>query len=120
MNIQNSTQLFKKAQALLPGGVDSPARAFGAVGGQPVFIDRGEGPYMIDIDGNRYIDYVLSFGPLIRGHAHPDVVARLGDHVFGEEKERLEDVVVRDLVQHPDRFDEVLAEIAMARSLLEG
>jgi glutamate-1-semialdehyde 2,1-aminomutase len=74
MNISRSIELFAAAQELLPGGVDSPARAFRAVGGQPVFIDRGEGPYLVDVDGNRYIDYVLSFGPLIRGHAHPDVV----------------------------------------------
>jgi glutamate-1-semialdehyde 2,1-aminomutase len=79
MNIQTSIDLFSKAQTLLPGGVDSPARAFRAVGGQPVFIDRGEGPYMIDVDGNRYVDYVLSFGPLIRGHAHPEVVKALAE-----------------------------------------
>ncbi|MEM7334875.1 MAG: glutamate-1-semialdehyde 2,1-aminomutase [Chloroflexota bacterium] len=77
MNIQTSVRLFQKAQTLLPGGVDSPARAFRAVGGQPLFIDRGEGAYMIDVDGNRFIDYVLSFGPLIRGHAHPEVVTKL-------------------------------------------
>lgn len=77
MNIQTSINLFNKAKTLLPGGVDSPARAFGAVGGQPLFIDRGEGAYMVDVDGNRFVDYVLSFGPLIRGHAHPDVVSRL-------------------------------------------
>jgi glutamate-1-semialdehyde 2,1-aminomutase len=77
MNISRSIELFAAAQELLPGGVDSPARAFRAVGGQPVFISHGEGPYLVDVDGNRYIDYVLSFGPLIRGHAHPDVVAAL-------------------------------------------
>ncbi|MCI0396798.1 MAG: glutamate-1-semialdehyde 2,1-aminomutase [Chloroflexi bacterium] len=77
MKIQNSVKLFAKAQTLLPGGVDSPARAFKAVGGQPLFIERGEGAYLVDVDGNRYVDYVLSFGPLIRGHAHPEVVAAL-------------------------------------------
>ncbi len=77
MNIQKSVALFAKAQDLLPGGVDSPARAFRAVGGQPLFIDRGEGAYLLDVDGNRFIDYVLSFGPLIRGHAHPEVVEAL-------------------------------------------
>ncbi len=77
MNIQKSIELFTKAQTLLPGGVDSPARAFRAVGGQPLFIDRGEGAYLVDVDGNRFVDYVLSFGPLIRGHAHPEVVAAL-------------------------------------------
>jgi glutamate-1-semialdehyde 2,1-aminomutase len=74
MNIQKSIDLFKQAQTLLPGGVDSPVRAFKAVGGQPIFIERGVGPYLYDVDGNRYIDYVLSWGPLITGHAHPKVV----------------------------------------------
>lgn len=74
MNIQKSIALFQQAQELLPGGVDSPVRAFRAVGGQPLFIERGEGPYLYDVDGNRYIDYVLSWGPLITGHAHPMVV----------------------------------------------
>ncbi len=74
MNIQKSIELFQEAQNLLPGGVDSPVRAFRAVGGQPLFIERGEGPYLFDVDGNRYIDYVLSWGPLIAGHAHPKVV----------------------------------------------
>src|SRR5689334_518073 len=74
MNINKSVALFQEAQQLLPGGVDSPVRAFRAVGGQPLFIDYGEGPYLFDVDGNRYIDYVLSWGPLITGHAHPNVV----------------------------------------------
>ncbi len=81
MNISRSIQLFAEAQTLLPGGVDSPVRAFNAVGGQPLFIERGAGPYLFDVDGNRYIDYVLSWGPLILGHAHPDVVAALKDVV---------------------------------------
>ncbi len=74
MKIANSKQLFEDAQKLLPGGVDSPVRAFRAVGGQPLFIDHAEGPYLYDVDGNRFIDYVLSWGPLITGHAHPRVV----------------------------------------------
>ena len=74
MNIAKSISLFQQAQTLLPGGVDSPVRAFRAVGGQPLFIERGEGPYLYDVDSNRYIDYVLSWGPLIAGHAHPKVV----------------------------------------------
>ncbi len=67
--------LFEEAKALLPGGVSSPVRAFGAVGGTPRFLVRGEGPYVWDVEGNRYLDYVLSWGPLILGHAHPEVVA---------------------------------------------
>src|SRR5215216_6501053 len=74
MNINKSISLFQEAQQLLPGGVDSPVRAFQAVGGQPLFIDCGKGPYIYDVDGNRYIDYVLSWGPLITGHAHANVV----------------------------------------------
>jgi glutamate-1-semialdehyde 2,1-aminomutase len=77
MIIQKSKDLFQQAQTVLPGGVDSPVRAFRAVGGQPLFIERGEGPYLYDVDGNRYIDYVLSWGPLILGHAHPEVIAAI-------------------------------------------
>jgi len=77
MNIHKSVELFKEAAALLPGGVDSPVRAFRAVGGQPLFIQRGEGAYLYDVDGNRYIDYVLSWGPLILGHARQEVVVAL-------------------------------------------
>jgi glutamate-1-semialdehyde 2,1-aminomutase len=77
MNIENSVKLFSQAQDLLPGGVDSPVRAFRAVGGQPLFIERGDGPYLFDVDGNRFIDYVLSWGPLILGHADREVVKAL-------------------------------------------
>ncbi|MCP4164421.1 MAG: glutamate-1-semialdehyde 2,1-aminomutase [Chloroflexi bacterium] len=72
-----SNELFDRAQNLMPGGVSSPVRAFRAVGGQPLFIERGEGATIYDVDGNRYIDYVLSWGPLILGHAHPDIVSAL-------------------------------------------
>lgn len=80
-NIPNSIALFAEAQTLLPGGVNSPVRAFRAVGGQPLFIKKGAGPYLFDVDGNRYIDYVLSWGPLILGHAHPRVVAALQEAI---------------------------------------
>src|SRR5438445_6626220 len=69
-----STAAFEQACRVIPGGVNSPARAFGAVGGQPIFMARGEGPYLFDLDGHRYLDYVGSWGPLILGHAHPRVV----------------------------------------------
>ncbi|HMA36310.1 MAG TPA: glutamate-1-semialdehyde 2,1-aminomutase [Chloroflexia bacterium] len=72
-----SAALFAEAQRLLPGGVNSPVRAFRGVGGIPRFIERGAGPYLYDVDGNCYIDYVLSWGPLILGHAAPPVVAAL-------------------------------------------
>ena len=69
-----SQQLFDLAQQSIPGGVNSPVRAFKAVGGTPVFFDRAEGAYMFDADGNRYIDYVLSWGPMLLGHGHPQVL----------------------------------------------
>ncbi|MCC6179787.1 MAG: glutamate-1-semialdehyde 2,1-aminomutase [Chloroflexi bacterium] len=69
-----SAELFERAQHVLPGGVNSPVRAFKAVGGSPVFIKRGSGCYVEDVDGNRYIDYLGSWGPLILGHAAPPVV----------------------------------------------
>jgi glutamate-1-semialdehyde 2,1-aminomutase len=72
-----SDQLFAEALDLLPGGVSSPVRAFRAVGGSPLFVERGKGAYLVDVDGNRYVDYVLSWGPLILGHAHPRVVSAL-------------------------------------------
>ena len=81
MKFEKSIALFNQAKQILPGGVSSPVRAFRAVGGQPLFIDRAEGPYLIDADGNRFIDYVLSWGPLILGHADPDVVAALEEAV---------------------------------------
>ena len=69
-----SAAAFDRACRVIPGGVNSPARAFGGVGGQPVFIARGEGPYLFDLDGNRYLDYCASWGPLILGHCNPRVV----------------------------------------------
>ena len=69
-----STRLFQRARALFPGGVNSPVRAFRAVGGEPRFLVRGRGAYVEDADGNRLVDYVLSWGPLVAGHAHPAVV----------------------------------------------
>ncbi|HEX3274079.1 MAG TPA: glutamate-1-semialdehyde 2,1-aminomutase [Gemmatimonadales bacterium] len=70
-----SERLFAAAQQVLPGGVNSPVRAFRSVGGTPRFIARGEGAWLVDADGNRYVDLVLSWGPLILGHAHPEVLA---------------------------------------------
>ncbi|QDU89869.1 Glutamate-1-semialdehyde 2,1-aminomutase [Pirellulimonas nuda] len=74
-----SADAFAKARRLMPGGVNSPARAFGAVGGEPIFIDRAEGAYLWDIDGARYIDYIGSWGPMILGHAYPPVVEAVRD-----------------------------------------
>ena len=68
-----SEALFERAQTRIPGGVNSPVRAFKAVGGTPRFMERSDGAYIFDADGNRYIDYVLSWGPMIMGHNHPQV-----------------------------------------------
>ncbi len=74
---RRSRWLYKKALKLFPGGVNSPVRAFKAVGGNPIFIDKAKGSMIYDIDGNAYIDYVLSWGPMVIGHAHPKVIAAL-------------------------------------------
>ena len=74
MNHENSHSLFQQALPLMPGGVNSPVRAFKSVGGEPFFAKRAEGPYLIDVDGNRYVDYIGSWGPMIAGHAHPSVI----------------------------------------------
>jgi len=76
-----SAELFQLAQQYIPGGVNSPVRAFKAVGGTPVFIERAAGPYLFDVDGNRYVDYVLSWGPMIAGHSHPAVLRAVRDRL---------------------------------------
>ncbi len=70
-----SRALFERAKAVIPGGVNSPVRAYRAVGGTPLFLARGEGAHFEDADGRRYLDFVCSWGPLILGHAHPEVLA---------------------------------------------
>lgn len=72
--MKHSKKLFQHAQLVIPGGVNSPVRAFRSVGGTPLFLQRGKGAWVWDADGNRYVDYVGSWGPLIAGHAHPEVV----------------------------------------------
>src|ERR1700747_1923177 len=88
-----SRDAFGRACRVIPGGVNSPARAFGAVGGQPLFIARGAGPYLYDVDGNQYLDYIGSWGPLILGPASPRVVQAIEEAVrsgatFGAPTER--------------------------------
>ena len=73
--MSHSSELFARAQQSIPGGVNSPVRAFNGVGGDPVFFTRGEGPYLFDADGNQYIDYVASWGPMITGHSNPEILA---------------------------------------------
>src|ERR1051326_1149198 len=74
MNIQKSRELFERAQQSIPGGVNSPVRAFKSVGGTPIFLQKAKGAYLYDVDGNRYIDYINSWGPMILGHAFEPVV----------------------------------------------
>ncbi|HEV3318437.1 MAG TPA: glutamate-1-semialdehyde 2,1-aminomutase [Solirubrobacteraceae bacterium] len=74
-----SAALYRRALEVMPGGVNSPVRAMGAIGRDPVFLARGEGAEVVDVDGNRYVDYVCSWGPLIHGHAHPDVLAAVSE-----------------------------------------
>ena len=72
-------QLFKQANKHIPGGVNSPVRAFNSVGGTPVFIEKAQGAYLYDVDGKRYVDYVGSWGPMILGHAHPAIIKAVQD-----------------------------------------
>ena len=81
MNKEGSGKAFAAARGFLPGGVNSPVRAFRAVGGEPIFVKQGQGAWIEDVDGNRYVDYVCSWGPLILGHAHPQVVKALRDRI---------------------------------------
>jgi len=74
-----SAELYRRALEVIPGGVNSPVRAMQAIGRDPVFVERGAGAELVDVDGNRYVDYVCSWGPLIHGHAHPDVLAAVCD-----------------------------------------
>jgi glutamate-1-semialdehyde 2,1-aminomutase len=92
-NRRGSDRLFAEAKRYIPGGVDSPVRAFRAVGGRPLFISKGRGSHIYDVDGNAFIDYVCSWGPLIQGHAHPRMVAALNNVIekgtsFGAPTER--------------------------------
>src|SRR5918911_3653110 len=75
--MDRSARLMERAVGLMPGGVNSPVRAFRSVGGDPLFMERGEGSRIFDVDGNSYVDYVMSYGPLILGHAYPEVVEAL-------------------------------------------
>lgn len=81
MSIQTSISLFERAQASIPGGVNSPVRAFKSVGGTPLFMDRAEGAYLFDADGNRYLDYINSWGPMILGHGYAPVVAAIQQQI---------------------------------------
>src|SRR6202022_620484 len=105
MNHAKSEELFRRAQEIIPRGVNSPVRAFRSVGGTPPFIARGQGAHLFDVDGNEYIDYVGSWGPLLLGHRHPAIVAALQEAIqsgtsFGAPTEREVDLAeaIRDAV----------------------
>ena len=117
MQRAKSKAAFERAKQLIPGGVNSPARAFGAVGGDPIFIARGEGAYLHDVDGNRYVDYVGSWGPLILGHSHPRVVAAAAEAArngssFGAPTER--ETELAELVR------EAMPAVEMVRMVSSG
>jgi len=104
MTIDRNEQLFERARALIPGGVNSPVRAFRAVGGTPRFVQRAEGAYIWDANGSRYIDYIGSWGPMILGHGHPRVLeavqrAARDGFSFGAPTER-EIELAEEIVRH--------------------
>ena len=113
----NSESLFKRAQRTIPGGVNSPVRAFKGVGGNPIFIQRAEGAYLFSVDGQRYIDYVGSWGPMIAGHAHPEIIKAVQEAAvdglsFGAPTE-LE-------VEMAEKICEILPSMEMIRMVSSG
>src|SRR3954454_22036312 len=82
MKINKSIELFQRANSSIPGGVNSPVRAFKSVGGNPIFISRAKGAYLYDADGNQYIDYIASWGPMILGHAHNQVIKAITEQAI--------------------------------------
>ncbi|MDQ6666268.1 MAG: glutamate-1-semialdehyde 2,1-aminomutase [Acidobacteriota bacterium] len=117
MNRSISERLFTRAQLSIPGGVNSPVRAFRGVGGHPLFIARGEGSRIHDMDGNSYIDYVCSWGPLLLGHCHPEIIAALAEMLtkgtsFGAPTER--EVELAELIR------EAVPSVEMVRLVNSG
>ena len=110
-NSQKSKSAFEEAKEVIPGGVDSPVRAFKSVGGTPIFIQKGEGAYLVDIDGNRYIDFVQSWGPLIFGHCDSDIQDAVIESVkqglsFGAPTE-VETLLANEIVSMFETIDKV-------------
>ncbi len=108
MDLSRSNQLFKEARSWIPGGVNSPVRAYKSVGGGPIFIDHARGAKLYDVDGNEYIDYLASWGPMILGHCHPRVVDAL-------RKEWHAGMSFAELIKHRDRLDTILQSIRSER-----
>ena len=105
-----SEAAYARALELMPGGVNSPVRAMRAIGRDPLFVARGEGAELIDVDGNRYVDWVMSWGPLVAGHAHPDVVAAVtaaaaAGTSFGAPTEAESDLAAEIVARVPSRRD---------------
>ncbi|MBX7102869.1 MAG: glutamate-1-semialdehyde 2,1-aminomutase [Gemmataceae bacterium] len=112
-----SHEAYRRAQRLIPGGVNSPARAFGAVGGEPPFIARGEGPYLYDIDDHKYVDLIGSWGAMILGHAHPEVVEAVTEAMkagssFGAPTERESEIA--------ELITEAVPSVEMVRMVSSG
>ncbi|MEM8662216.1 MAG: glutamate-1-semialdehyde 2,1-aminomutase, partial [Pseudomonadota bacterium] len=115
--MSTSEKLFERARQHIPGGVNSPVRAFKAVGGTPVFIDRSEGAYIFDCDGKRYIDYVLSWGPMIMGHNHP----RVREAVTEQSKKGLSFGAPTELeIALADRICEIMPGMDLVRMVNSG
>jgi glutamate-1-semialdehyde 2,1-aminomutase len=117
MSGPRSRELFEKAQKSIPGGVNSPVRAFRSVGGEPVFVARGKGAHLWDVDGKEYLDFVGSWGPLIVGHAHPEVLEAIAQAAadgtsFGAPTERE--------VRFAERLRGILPSIEMVRAVSSG
>lgn len=115
--MSKSEALFQQAQQFIPGGVNSPVRAFRGVGGTPRFIARAEGAYLFDVDGQRYIDYIGSWGPMIAGHAHPEVVAAVREAAllglsYGAPTEQE--------VQMAEKINEIMPSMEMLRMVSSG
>ncbi|MCH9039401.1 MAG: glutamate-1-semialdehyde 2,1-aminomutase, partial [Chloroflexi bacterium] len=111
MSRKRSAELYASARKFIPGGVNSPARSWGGVGGDPIFLKKGSGSRVWDVDGNEYIDYVCSWGPLILGHAHPEVLAAIkaaadGGTSFGAPTE-METTIARMVVEGYPSMDMV-------------
>ncbi len=115
--MSSSQELFERARQHIPGGVNSPVRAFKAVGGTPIFIERSEGPYVYDTEGKRYIDYVLSWGPMLMGHNHPAV----REAVIRQSEKGLSFGAPTELeIQLADRICEIMPGMDMVRMVNSG
>ena len=115
--MSKSQELFERAQHRIPGGVNSPVRAFKSVGGTPLFIERSKGAYLYDVDGKRYIDYVGSWGPMIVGHAHPEVIAAVKE---AAEQGLSYGAPTEIEITIAERISEIMPSIEMVRMVSSG